>query len=100
MFEIYLNYILLVVSIVYIIDFSGIISSIKKGLSYLIIRKAVDTYSLKPLDCSTCLSFWSTLIYGFTINQPIIYTVFLAVLSSILSTFIYNLIRDLYAKLY
>lgn len=47
----------------YIIDVSGFMDNIKRYISKLITGRKTSDYSLKPLDCSTCMNFWVILIY-------------------------------------
>lgn len=47
-------------SIVYIVDISGFINSVKTGISKIIRR---DIIGFKPFDCSSCLNVWAILTY-------------------------------------
>lgn len=62
----FINSIIIIASIItYIIDFAQIVEHIKRWMFYRVYTK--DTpyryYTLKPFDCSGCLSFWVSLIY-------------------------------------
>lgn len=59
MSQMIINVIMLHLVIVYVVDISGFLESLKTGLSYVLKR---DVISLKPIDCSVCMSFW---IIGF-----------------------------------
>ena len=50
---------------VVIIDISGFTQSWKSGLKRLLTRGRMDDpyYTLKPFDCSFCITFWTGLIY-------------------------------------
>lgn len=60
-----IDLILIQLIIVYIIDLSGVIDSIKLFISkHLTKNKIVTTnFSLKPFDCSLCSTWWTGLIY-------------------------------------
>lgn len=60
-----INLILIQLIIVYIIDLSGVIESIKLFISkHLTKNKIVTTnFSIKPFDCSLCSTWWIGLIY-------------------------------------
>lgn len=60
-----IDLILIQLIIVYIIDLSGVIDSIKLFISkHLTKNKIVTTnFSLKPFDCSLCSTWWIGLIY-------------------------------------
>lgn len=57
--------ILIQLIIVYIIDLSGVVDSIKLFISkHLTKNKIVTTnFSIKPFDCSLCSTWWIGLIY-------------------------------------
>jgi hypothetical protein len=61
---------LLIVSVItiYIVDLSGIMESIKRGL-WLWLKGDVPykDYRLKPFDCSLCMVFWVGLFWLFII---------------------------------
>lgn len=57
---------LIAVIICFIIDCSGIVESVKKGISKLVFRKIVNTnFRIKPFDCSLCMTFWICLICAY-----------------------------------
>lgn len=61
---------LLIVSIItiYIVDLSGIMESIKRGLwRWLKGKQPYVDYRLKPFDCSLCMVFWIGLFWLFII---------------------------------
>lgn len=59
-----INLLIITSIIVFIVDLSGIIPHIKQYLHRKYIRVGDWTnLSLKPLDCSLCLTFWTGLIY-------------------------------------
>lgn len=60
-----INLICLAVIIVFIVDISGVITHIKEWVSLTLthwkIRKS--NFSIKPFDCSLCMTWWCGLIY-------------------------------------
>lgn len=60
-----INLILLQIIIVFIIDLSGVIPTIKQLISSFLTKKQIitDNFSIKPLDCSLCMMHWIGLIY-------------------------------------
>lgn len=58
-----LELLILQVIIVFVIDISGFINTIKRFISKLLINTELDNYSIKPFDCSLCMTFWCGLIY-------------------------------------
>lgn len=63
--------ILIAFILVFIIDISGFITSLKKAISYLLTKGRIvkDNYSLKPFDCSLCMTFWVGCIYYLVIGD-------------------------------
>ena len=89
--------------IVSIIDDSGVIDSIKYGLSYILTKGKMPTtnFRLKPIDCAYCSNFWCGLIYLFIIGQfNIPYIAFVLLLSGLtpITKDLINLVRDLIIK--
>ena len=55
---------LIQIIIVFIIDLSGIIDTLKSVISRLLTGYSnFNQFSIKPFDCSLCMMFWSGLIY-------------------------------------
>lgn len=92
-----LIYILLTFSIVYIIDFSGILFDLSK-LFYEVTTRRKWKYQMirKPFGCSQCMTFWSILIYSL-FSQPIIISLFAACLMA-LSVNLFKLLINFYNK--
>lgn len=45
--------------VIFIIDLSGFVMSVKKGLFKLVFgKKEFQEYRIKPFDCSLCMTFW------------------------------------------
>ena len=60
-----IDILLLAVIVVIIIDISGITDSIKSLIKRIVTKGMMSdpNYSLKPLDCSFCITFWSGVVY-------------------------------------
>lgn len=96
------------VIIVFIIDLSGIMPNIKGMISLLLtngkIRKT--DYSIKPFDCSLCMTFWIGLIYTLIFNPTISYLCFVCLLSfftEVIKNILYfmkDVINELITKMY
>lgn len=58
---------LISIIVVVIIDLSGAVDSFKSFLKRVLTkgRMSDPNYSLKPLDCSFCITFWTGLAYLF-----------------------------------
>lgn len=89
--------------IVFIVDISGIIPNIKGMISlYLTKGKIRKTdYSLKPFDCSLCLTFWVGLIYVLVFNLSIGYMFYVCMLAFFTEVFknILYLLKDIVNEL-
>lgn len=61
--------------IVFIIDISGAIDSLKRAVSYVLTKGRIRSakFRLKPFDCSLCMIFWIGLIVLFFSNNFNIY---------------------------
>ena len=62
---------LIAVIIVVIIDISGFIDSLKSGLKKVLTKGRMSDpyYSLKPFDCSFCMTWWTGLIWLLVIHN-------------------------------
>lgn len=60
-----LSLLLIQVIVVFIVDISGAIDSLKSGLKWLLTKGKMSSsdYRLKPFDCSLCCTWWTCLIY-------------------------------------
>lgn len=92
---------MIVLIVSYIIEYSGIVLSIKKFIWKLLNGKQVpfQFFQLKPFDCSLCMTFWIVLIYLLFNSYGIIPSLFVAVISSYLSGFVsevWQLIFNIY----
>lgn len=66
-----IDILLIAVICVVIIDLSGFTDSWKSGLKRLLTggRFSDPNYSLKPFDCSFCITWWTGLIYLLAIHS-------------------------------
>lgn len=62
---------LIAVIVVVIIDISGFSDSLKSGLKRLLTKGRMSDpyYSLKPFDCSFCMTWWTGLIWLLVIHN-------------------------------
>lgn len=61
----YLTAIFIMLVVVYVVDLSGFVQSVKHGLWRLIKGEAKYTeFDLKPFDCSQCVTFWASLLWA------------------------------------
>ena len=91
-------------SIVFLIDQSGFINEFKSWLKKLLTNgKMKDpNYSIKPFDCSLCMTFWTSIIYLLIINNLTIESFALVCVSAWLTTFtndIYIVVKEMWTKL-
>ena len=68
---IYLELLALAFIVVYIVDETGIVDSLKTFIKRWLNVKSDIT--LKPLDCSLCMTHWVCLAYAFILNELSIY---------------------------
>lgn len=85
----FLDIFFIVFIVVYIVDISGIVDTIKQVIwRWLFKDREYREFRLKPFDCSLCLSFWSGLIYLLCVGQfniPMIgYVCLLSALSGVI----------------
>lgn len=99
-----LNLLLIQFIVVVIIDDSGVIDSIKRGISKLLTKGKIETtnFDLKPFSCSYCSNFWVGLIYLLCIGQfTIPHIAFVLLLSSFcpITLSLLNLAKDICIKI-
>lgn len=63
---IYLELIMLTVVVVFVVDVSGFLDTIKIWLSKWLDKKVS---SLKPFDCSLCMTWWVGIVYALFQNE-------------------------------
>ena len=100
-----INLIFINIAIVFLIDQSGFINEFKSWLKKVLTKGKMSDpgYSLKPFDCSLCMTFWVSLIY-LLVFQGIncIKGFMLVCLSSWLSQFtndLFNMFKAVWVKL-
>ena len=90
---------LITCTVSYIVDVSGWTSHWKKAFSaYLTGGPGTDDWSIKPFDCSLCMTFWSCLIYAFCVNKLTLDAILFTCLMSLLSmpiAFAWSLLGDI-----
>ena len=64
--NIYTELLLVTAIVVYVVDLSGFINSLKDALGKMLGGKVTR---LKPLDCSLCMTWWMCLIYALVVGQ-------------------------------
>ena len=81
-----LNLLLIQVIVVFIVDISGAIDSLKSGLKWIITKGKMkgSDYRLKPFDCSLCSTWWSCIIYLLCVGK---FTIPYIAIAALLSTF-------------
>lgn len=97
---------LIMLIICFIIDFSGVTTSLKKTLWRLANGKMpYKHFSIPLIDCSLCVTFHSIWIYGLIIDIPVLYSfaiasgfAFLSGLATKLLDFIFNTIYSFLTK--
>lgn len=99
-----INLLLIQFILVVIIDDSGFIDSVKRGISKLLTKGKIitDNFELKPFSCSYCMQVWCGLIYLLIIGQftiPYIAFNFLLAAMVPVTKDLVNLFRDLFIKL-
>jgi hypothetical protein len=98
------NLFLIAVITVCIIDISGFVNSIKSALNKVITKRKFSNsnYSIKPFDCSLCMTFWIGLIYLIIYNSVSLINITVLLLIAISTPIINDIIRliqDLITKL-
>lgn len=98
------NLFLIAVIVVCIVDISGFIDSIKSVLNKVITKGKFSNsnYSIKPIDCSLCMTWWVGLIYLIIYNSVSLVNIAILLLIAISTPIINDLIKliqDLMIKL-
>lgn len=94
--ELILYYLLIIISMVYITDHSGIILDLSKWVWEKRNGKGTWKYQIlgKPWSCSMCQSFWIGLVVGI-IGWNVVWGLFIGTVGAIISLIIKNLMRRL-----
>lgn len=90
--------------VVFIVDISGFIDTVKEKLSKLLTNNRIATtnYRIRPFDCSLCANFWTSLIYLLVTNQfTLQYIAFICLMSgtTILTKDIFFTLSDCITKI-
>lgn len=101
--KIIIDLLLITIIITYTVGISGFVEVIKEKIwNYLYNPIPYTNWSLKPLDCPICLTFWVGLIYLFIIKDITLLNITIVCLYSLFQPIINNiiiLIRELLIKL-
>ena len=94
----YIDLFEITVIVVIIVDISGFIDSIKNLIGKVL---GINNVNLKPLDCSFCVNWWTSMAYLLITNElsitAVMVTLLLSTMTSIIKDAIY-LIRDSIGK--
>lgn len=77
-----INLFFIAVIIVFIVDVSGFIDNAKQNIFRWIHGNKIGyrEFTIKPFDCSLCLTWWAGLIYLFYTGNLEIFTIFILVI--------------------
>lgn len=79
-----------------VIDISGFVNSVKSFIVRILTNgKLRGSFTLKPFDCSLCMTFWSGLIYLFIVSNVSILNIMILLLISISTPLIQDVIRTI-----
>lgn len=67
----FLNLLIISLVVILIVDISGFIPNLKRFISRRLTKNHIETtdFSIKPFDCSFCMTFWSLLMYLIIVNE-------------------------------
>lgn len=99
-----LNLIFIQLIVVFIIDLSGFVDTMKSKISSLLTKGVIKSpdYRIRPFDCSLCMTFWCGLIYLLITHQFTLFFIAFVCLLSITTTLTkdtYYTLHDLYIRL-
>lgn len=110
MTEYYVNLIKIILIVSFIVDYSGVMISIKKLLWRILMGKSMpfkNDFTLPLFECSLCVTFWSVLIYSIYNDTELISAFFAAIISayivgyiSMMLQAITDIFKNLISKLY
>ena len=86
---------LVAVIVVYIVDISGVMDSLKAGLSRWL---SATVKRIKPFDCSLCMVWWAGIVYVLSVGRFSLFTLCWIAILSMLSVQIgdaLHLLRDM-----
>lgn len=92
----YIDLFEITVIVVIIVDISGFVDSIKVFIGKVL---GINNVSLKPFDCSLCMTFWVSMCYLIYTNElnltTVMVTLLLSVMTPVISDLIY-FVRDIF----
>lgn len=93
MTQLLVNLFIIGISVTYIIDMSGVTTSLRKIIWRLKnkYKPMPDDYDPKPFTCSLCMTFWTSLIYLIIIGKLSLLTFLFACANSYLTTTYYQM---------
>ena len=99
-----LNLLIMNLAVILIVDLSGFIPNFKRFISKWLTKDKFTTteFSIKPLDCSYCMTFWILLLYLLFTGQFTFATLFAVLMLTHLTDVtrqLMLLIKDLLIKL-
>lgn len=100
----FLNLTLICLVCVVIIDLSGFVNSLKRLISKILTKSRIPTtdFSIKPFDCSLCMTFWCCILYTIFTNEfTLVNLAYICILSFMTDTIRQGLLllKDLLNKL-
>lgn len=98
-----IDMLMITVIVVYIVDLSGFIDSLKRGI-WRWLRGDVKyrDFDLKPFDCSLCSTWWTGLIYIIVTGEFTLINIVIVIGFSFFSSeiaFFLNVLKDLMGKI-
>lgn len=100
---IYTNLLMIALVLVFIIDISGVMDHIKQLIWRWVYKGQRDyrDFSLKPLDCSLCSTWWCGLIYLCFTNLTFVNVAYVALLAFLTPVFkdVLIMVKDFIAKM-
>lgn len=99
----FLRLIIIACVVVLTIDLSGFIKSLKSFISLKLTKGKIDSnsFSIKPFDCSYCMTFWCSLLYITIAGQLTLVNILFALLCAYFSDVVRQLlifVKDLCIK--
>lgn len=93
MTQLLVNLFIIGISVTYIIDMSGVTTSLRKIIWRLKnkYKPMPDDYDPKPFTCSLCMTFWTSLIYLIIMGELSLLTFLFACANSYLTTTYYQM---------
>lgn len=91
-----MDLIIITLIIIFIVDISGVIDNIKHLIWKCLHPKiAYKEFSIKPFDCSLCLTFWIGIVYSLIIGTFSLYTLLFICLLAMLTPELHQILKTL-----